>query len=327
MKRPFLLILGTLFLSTGALADGVPPVTVQLKEREEGRFLVQWRGPKMLPARAIPSPVLPETCLNLSRPVLHEAAATATLRWSVQCGPDGLVGARIGVAGLDARRTDALLRIELSDGRQIQSVLRAGESFLTVPERMSALAVGSDYLRLGFEHILTGLDHLLFVLGLVLLVRGSRRILWTISAFTLGHCVTLSLAALGFVHVPPAPIEALIAASIFVVAVELARDAGTTGRRSSPWVMAIAFGLLHGLGFAGALAQVGMPAGEIPLALFSFNVGIELGQLLFVAGILVARSTLAAIPIRWPRVAAQIPAYAIGTFAAFWVLERVSALL
>ncbi len=246
-------------------AHPLDPSLLELRESDTGEVLVLWRTPLARlgdPAGAALTPVLPETCLNLSRPVLHQAAATATLRWSVQCGPDGLVGARIGVAGLDARRTDALLRIELSDGRQIQSVLRAGESFLTVPERMSALAVGSDYLRLGFEHILTGLDHLLFVLGLVLLVRGSRRVLWTITAFTLGHCVTLSLAALGFVHVPPAPTEALIAASIFVVAVGLTRDAGTTERRSSPWIMAIAFGLLHGLGFAGALAQVGMPAGD-----------------------------------------------------------------
>src|SRR4029453_11844785 len=171
--------------------------------------------------------------------------------------------------GLRERRTDALVRIALADGRLIQMVLRGDQSGLTVPARVSRRDVVRDYLRLGFEHILTGLDHLLFVLGLVLLVHGRRRLLWTITAFTLGHSVTLSLAVLGFVHIPPRPVEALIAGSIFVVAVELTREAqGRTSRMGRrPWAMACAVGLLHGLGFAGAMAQVGLPAHDIPLAL------------------------------------------------------------
>src|SRR6185295_4271413 len=143
--------------------------------------------------------------------------------------------------------------------------------------------VAASYLRLGIEHILTGFDHLLFVLGLCLLIAGRRPLLWTLTAFTAGHSVTLSLAALGFVHVPQAPAEAAIAVTIVILARELARPS-TTPRllRRRPWAMAALFGLLHGLGFAGALADIGLPAGDIPLALFSFTVGIEIGQIAFV---------------------------------------------
>jgi hydrogenase/urease accessory protein HupE len=248
-----------------------------------------------------------------------------TSRWRVDCGAQGLIGEQVGVDGLRERRTDALVRIALADGRLIQMVLRGDQSVLTVPARVGRLGVVRDYLRLGFEHILAGLDHLLFVLGLVLLVRGRRRLLWTITAFTVGHSVTLSLAVLGIVRIPPAPVEVLIAVTIFVVAVELSREpsAREGWMRRAPWVTAFAFGLLHGLGFAGALAQVGLPANEIPLALFAFNGGIELGQLLFVGVVLVARATLGALPVQWPKASARIPAYAIGSFAAFWVLDRV----
>ena len=314
----------------GARAHPLDPSLLQLQESEDGEVDVLWRTPLTRfgnPPGAALMPVLPATCRALFSPTLHQAATTATLRWSVRCDPGGLAGARIGVEGLDARGTDALLRIEFSDGRQVQTVLRPRQSFFTVPASSSALEVGRSYLVLGFEHILTGIDHLLFVFGLVLLVRNGRRLLWTVTAFTLGHSVTLSLAALGFVHVPPALTEVLIAASIFVLAVKLTRDTKTVGQRRTPWAIAGAFGLLHGLGFAGALAQVGLPSGEIPLALFSFNVGIELGQLLFVVGIIVARAALSAMPIRWPRAAAQIPAYVIGTMAVFLVLERVSVVL
>jgi len=181
------------------------------------------------------------------------------------------------------------------------------------------------YLKLGLEHILTGSDHLLFVLGLILLVRHWRPLLWTITAFTAGHSLTLSLAAMGFVHVPQAPVEALIALSIFVVAVEITRrtEGGASGLWRMPWSMALVFGLLHGLGFAGALAEVGLPADEIPVALFAFNIGIELGQILFVGLILVSWHVLARFPRRLGRAGQLIPAYVIGSLAALWAFERI----
>ncbi len=236
-----------------------------------------------------------------------------------------LVGQRIGVQGLHERATDALLRIRLADGRLIETVLRGDAPVISIPERTGRLDVLHGYLRLGFEHILSGPDHLLFVLGLVLLVRGRRRLLWTITAFTAGHSVTLSLAVLGFVHIAPAPVEALIAFTIFVVAVKLTGDRQGWAQRF-PWAMAGAFGLLHGLGFAGALAQVGLPDAEIPLALFSFNVGIELGQLCFVACVLGSRAALHLLPVHWPRATDLIPAYTIGSLAVFWMLARLMAI-
>ncbi|MGH8583752.1 MAG: HupE/UreJ family protein [Gammaproteobacteria bacterium] len=235
------------------------------------------------------------------------------------------MGERIGVEGLNVRKTDALVRIHLAEGRLVQAVLRGNQAFLIVPGHAGVLDVMRDYLILGFEHILTGLDHLLFVLGLVLLIHGWRRLLWTITAFTAGHSVTLSLAVLGFVHVPPAPVEALIALSIFAVAVEITRQAQgcATGLWRFPWAMALVFGFLHGLGFAGALAQVGLPTDEIPLALFSFNVGIELGQILFVGLVLAGRAVIRRLPVPWPKASELVPAYAIGSLAALWIFERV----
>jgi hypothetical protein len=297
-----------LFWVLPAGAHPLDPALLDVRESSGGVVDVRWRTPRRdLDMR----PVLPAGCAP--RAVAGDDA------WTLAC-PRGLAGARFGVAGLDRAHTDALLRVRLADGTTHQAVLRAGADTFVVPERPGVAAVAADYGALGFRHILGGPDHLLFVLGLVLLVDGRRRLLATVTAFTAGHSVTLSLAMLGVVHVPPAPVEALIAASIFVVAVELTRDGGFGRRR--PWVMAAAFGLLHGLGFAGALAEVGLPDGDIPLALASFNVGIELGQLLFVAAVLVARALL---PVRGRLRLAS--AYGIGTLAAFWVFERVAVLV
>ena len=183
------------------------------------------------------------------------------------------------------------------------------------------------YTALGIEHILTGFDHLCFVLALVLLVSGHRRLFWTVTAFTLAHSLTLALATLGVVHVPRPPVEATIALSIVFVASEIIqKHRGREGLAArQPWLVAFAFGLLHGLGFAGALAEIGLPQNSIPLALLFFNIGVEVGQLLFIAGVLaVARvlTLIAANDIQLRR-AAQVPAYLIGGIASYWTIERV----
>jgi hypothetical protein len=178
---------------------------------------------------------------------------------------------------------------------------------------------------MGCEHLLGGVDHLLFVLGLVLWLRRPRRLLAAVTGFTLGHSLTLSLATLGLVRVPAAPVEVGIAASLFWLATRLARGEGAGVPPAQPWRMAAGLGLLHGLGFAGALTQAGLPPGEIPLALFAFNLGIELGQLVAVAALLAALAAPRAARLRAPRWLARAPAYAIGTLAAALVLERAFA--
>jgi len=321
-------LLGLMARPTSGWSHPLDPALLELWEYGDATVEVLWRLPLTQPIDAPLRPVLPNGCTGGASPGVDERGSGPTQRWHVTCRGHSLVGERIGVEGLSERKTDALLRLHLADGRIVQAVLRGDSPFFVVPQHSSALDVVRDYLTLGFEHILTGLDHLLFVLGLVLLVHGRRRLLWTITAFTLGHSVTLSLAVLGFVHIPPRPVEALIAGSIFVVAVELTRQAqGRTSRMGRrPWVMAGTFGLLHGLGFAGALAQVGLPDQEIPLALFSFNLGIEVGQLLFVGVVVAGRTTLNLFPIRWLEVSTLLPAYVIGSLAAFWVFERVAVI-
>jgi len=199
---------------------------------------------------------------------------------------------------------------------------------ITVPARPSRLAVLRDYVRLGVEHILTGPDHLLFVFGLLLLVGTPRLLIATATAFTLGHSLTLTAAVLDIVRVPSGPAELMIALTVFVLACELARDAvRPTLMRQFPWAMAGVFGLLHGLGFAGALREVGLPDGDIPLALFSFNVGVEVGQIAFIVVVLALRAGLRRLPARWPRWAEWVPVYGMGTLAAFWCFQRAAALV
>jgi HupE/UreJ protein len=308
-----------------AAAHPLAPSLLELRETDPGRIAVLWRRPQLLPVGARPEPLLPGRCRTAAPPVETAEGAALVTRWTADCGRAGLTGGTVEVRGLAETGADVLLRVELADGQKLQAVLRPDAPSFLLPASQTPAAVASGYLTLGIEHLLTGWDHLAFVLGLVLLVgSGRRRLLGTITAFTLGHSVTLSLAALGLVRLPPAPIEALIALSIFVLAVELARDRPTPlGRR--PWLLAAGFGLLHGLGFAGALAQVGLPVREIPLALLSFNVGIELGQIGFVLAVLALSLAFAPVLRRLPRWSAAVPIYAIGTLAAFWMFERLGA--
>lgn len=323
-------LVATLLLGGASVASAHPlaPVLLALTERAQGRVEVTWKRPLRVADGAARQPVLPAGCAFVESLGASSTDLSVTERWVVDCGAEGLVGRKVAVDGLDATRTDALLRITLSDGRVLQRVLRPDSASLQVPERTPRLEVARDFGAMGFEHILGGADHLLFVFGLVLLVGGRRHLLQTVTAFTVGHSITLSMAALGFVRFPSRPIEVMIAASVFWLAVELARgrDARSSWMRRRPWLMAGSFGLLHGLGFAGALAEAGLPEGEIPLALLSFNLGIEAGQLAFVAvvvaGALAMRRAMPSLP-SW---ALRAPVYAMGSLAAFWCLERIAVL-
>ena len=323
-----LLLLGT-GLADPAGAHPLAPSLLDLREAATasgGRITVLWRRPQLLRVGARLEPVLPGRCRTVEPPVETPEGAAEVTRWTVDCGPAGLAGGTVAVRGLAEAGSDALLRIELADGRRLQAVLRPASPSFVLPPAQGAAGVAAGYLTLGIEHLLTGWDHLAFVLGLVLLVGGWRRLLGTVTAFTLGHSLTLSLAALGVVRLPVGPIEAAIALSILALAVELARRDRPTllGRR--PWLMAAGFGLLHGLGFAGALAEVGLPVREIPLALLAFNVGIELGQIGFIVAVLGLVFTLAPLLRRLPAWVAAVPTYLIGTLAAFWMFERLAGL-
>jgi hydrogenase/urease accessory protein HupE len=243
-------------------------------------------------------------------------------------GADGLAGKRIEFAGLQATVTDVLVRVQMLDGTHSTTLVRPSQPWIEIATRQGLVAVAGAYLAHGIEHILFGFDHLLFVLALIVIVRNTRMLLLTVTAFTVAHSITLSLATLGVVHAPGPRVEACIALSILLVASEIARlqrgEPSLTASR--PWAVAFSFGLLHGLGFASALIDIGLPQSDVPLALFAFNVGVELGQLVFIALVLGVMRLAKQLPI--PAIAEYrlrtATSYFIGTAAAFWFVERLA---
>jgi len=317
------LVLGTV---SPLAAHTFAPSLFELRQ-ENGGFAVRFKQPEVRVAGSRLRPILPPSCQPEGTPEVIQEGTGIVTTWRAACSD--LVGAELTVEGIASSRASVLLRLELADGRVLHHVLTADRPIFVIPRAAGFLDVAALYTQLGFEHILSGFDHLLFVLGLVLLVTSRRRLLATVTAFTAGHSVTLALAALGLVHVPPGPTEAAIALSIFVLAMELARPKEPafetqTWLQRSPWSVAALFGLLHGLGFAGALSEVGLPEGEIPAALLSFNVGIEIGQLAFIAVVLALGWALARLPQRFTTPLARSPAYVIGSLAAFWFFERLA---
>ena len=335
---------------SAAGAHAYRPALLELQAEEEaGRWRVTWKAsmrrseayPTSTPGEAL-EPRLPEHCREVGERRSVRRAGPRLEQRLVDCGERGLVGESVAVEGLARIGVDVLLRATGPDGERVTLVLS--------PERPSAVPFGTQerhgpagwfgsvfgsYLVIGFEHIVFGFDHLLFVLGLLLLVSGGRKLLVTITSFTLAHSVTLAGATLGLVELPGRAVEASIGLSILLLAVEVAgAESGSEAEGMSaqyPWVVSFLFGLLHGFGFAGALADVGLPEASIPMALFAFNVGVEVGQLAFVGAIL-----LPAHALRWwlggraeavGRRARMVGAYAIGCIAAYWVIARVVAIL
>lgn len=327
MKRVVLYCAVLLWMSATALvhAHEVRPGYLELRQTGEEVFQVMWKVPAREDSRLAIYPRLPESCTSPAPISSYKRSGAYINRWQVTC-TGGLSGKIIAIDGLSATLTDALVRFERLDGTtQLERLLPASTSFV-VDAASAPLKVAGTYLHLGVEHILFGIDHLLFVLALLFLVVGTRRLVWTITAFTVAHSLTLAAATLGFVHVIQAPVEAIIALSIVFVAGEIvhARQgcAGITQRW--PWIVAFTFGLLHGFGFAGALTEVGLPEQSIPLALLFFNVGVELGQLLFITtvGLLFLLSRRLRLPQSTR--AWRFPVYGIGGIGAFWLIERVA---
>jgi len=320
--------LAVLLMAGPLAAHPLAPALLEIRALGDGGAEVGWKLPRTHPLGADAVPRLPERCHAVTPATTAVDGTGLTSRWRVECGSAPLTGERIGVDRLAALPSGAVIRVVFADGRIAEGILSRDQPDFVVPAEPRPWDVFASYVRLGVNHILTGPDHLLFVFGLVLLAGVTRRLLATVTAFTLGHSVTLTAAALGLVAVPVAPIEVAIAASVFVLAVELARDPSPPSAiRRRPWVMAFVFGLLHGLGFASALTEAGLPAGEIPLALLGFNLGIEVGQIAFVGCVLALGRSLRPLARRMPRWGRWVPVYAMGSLAALWWIERTAAVL
>jgi hydrogenase/urease accessory protein HupE len=313
-------------LASASLAHEVRPAYLDLKEESPGTFDVLFKTPMVGDLRLWLGVGFSGQVQSLT-PVTSRTTGDALVQtWRIRAS-EGLAGHDVRIVGLENTISDALLRVEFADGRSWDQRLTPAAPAATVPAAQSGSGVAATYFSLGVEHILLGYDHLLFVLGLFLLTSTLRQLAGAITAFTVAHSVTLAAATLGLVRVPSKPVEAVIALSIAFLAVEIVRArSGKAGMAAqAPWIVAFAFGLLHGLGFAGALSEIGMPSGHIPIALFFFNVGVEAGQLLFVAAAMALAAAVRLAPLRLPPCATLVPTYLIGSLAMAWFVQRVFA--
>ncbi|HCU54690.1 MAG TPA: hypothetical protein DIC36_10605 [Gammaproteobacteria bacterium] len=323
--QALVLIVPAFWATTGSAHES-RPAYLEINETQAHVFDITWRRPALGEMVLSMQPVFPESCSTQGKVASYFSQGAHIQRWTIACQPVGLVGQNIAIEGLAQTITDVLVRVAFMDGLTQTQILRPNATAFRVKGTASKWEIVDDYFRLGVEHILGGIDHLLFVLALLIIVEGTRRLLATITAFTVAHSLTLAAATLGWVQVPQKPVEAVIALSIVFVAGEILH--GRQGRagitRRLPWVVAFTFGLLHGFGFAGALAEVGLPHKEIPLALLTFNVGVEAGQILFIIAVLGLLRVLKRVIKAEPRWAVPATAYGIGGMAAFWLIERVS---
>lgn len=311
-----------------AYAHKMAPSLLALEETTSGEFAVSWKTPRVLSTPTRIEARLPAHCAETETMTQVPDPVGALWRWQVNCGAEGLVGQSIHISGLAENKSAALVRIDLLDGRQFRVLLNGEQSEYLVPQRVRRGQVMWDYLLLGMDHILRGVDHLFFVWALILLL-PLRKLLIAVTAFTLGHSVTLALAALQVVRVPQNLTEIFIALTILILASELAskrdNDGGLIKRHA--FLVCCAFGLLHGLGFASALIDIGLPQEEIVVALLMFNVGVEAGQIAFIGVVLVLGWLLARAVKDWLPKLRWVPTYIIGSAAAFWCIERSVGLI
>jgi len=321
------------------------PAYLEMREVKPGEFSVLWKTPMLGDMRLSLVPEFSGETKRVTPVTTHTPPGASLQTWTLRSS--AFRGQTLRIRGLDATMTDALVRCEFADGTTWTQRLSPAQSSALIPAGQTMWGVAGVYVQLGIRHILSGIDHLLFVLALLIITRGGWKLVKTVTAFTISHSITLSLATLGYVHIPQRPVEAVIALSIVFVASEIVhtrtRGPGLTAR--APWVVAFAFGLMHGLGFAGGLSEAGLPAGHIPTALAFFSVGVEVGHFLFIGAVLSvitlgrktvsrfllgSRITLHAPVLRrafgegGSRIS-LIPPYAIGGLAMFWLLQRIAA--
>jgi hypothetical protein len=322
----------SLLLSHTAQAHLFAPSLLKLSEFSPQSYNVVWKTPVKTASNIPLRPIWPEGCETQAESTPRTEGTGIVSRWQLVCDSShdqGLVGQLLGVSGLGANQVSAIVILNLRDGRHYQQVLTAETPQFRVPFEPVQSQVMTEYSLLGAEHIWAGIDHLMFVFGLLLLVGfgAGWRLIGTLTAFTLGHSITLSLVTLGFLTFPVPLVEFTIALSIFILALELAQSDKDGLFRRYPWWLAGGFGLLHGMGFAGALAEIGLPHGSVPLALLFFNLGIELGQIAFIV-LLVGAWQLAKRPLLpWQERLLPVPVYALGGLSAMWCIERGLLLL
>jgi hydrogenase/urease accessory protein HupE len=331
MRRGYLLFLG-LALALGvecvAVAHELRPGYLELREIDPSSYSLLWKRPTGGEVEIRIAPVIPEGC-RLATPDRQQLTPGAVLvRGTLVC-EGGLAGKTLRVAGLETTVTDVLVRIQHADGRLESHLLRPATPSVTLGGVTSRLERSLSYLQLGIQHILLGVDHLLFVLGLLLIVSDRWMLVKTITSFTVAHSITLAIATLGYASAPLPPLNAAIALSILFLGPEIVRvwRGETSFTIRHPWVVAFAFGLLHGFGFASGLTAMGLPKAEIPLALLLFNVGVEIGQIAFVLLVVLLERAFRTLEIRWPRWAEALPGYAVGSLGAYWTIQRAAMLL
>lgn len=313
-----------MFLPEILLSHEMRPAYLHIKQVNETTYNVFWKIPRRGDMVIRLSPVFPEsaTMKELDLPKVMDGAMLYSYSLTTNKPLEGQI---LTIDGLQKTMVDVLVNVDYLNGEKVSLMLKPDDPEKIIPGKMSTFLVIQNYTVLGIEHIWFGIDHLLFVLALIIITKGFKKIVKTITAFTIAHSITLSMAVLGFANLPGPPVEAVIALSIVFLAIEIVKNASgqKTITSKKPWLVAFTFGLLHGFGFAGALAEVGLPQSDIPLALAFFNVGVELGQIAFVLVVLLVIRALS-YKENWPLIIKKIPAYAIGSIAAFWTIERIS---
>jgi hydrogenase/urease accessory protein HupE len=319
----YLILLFLVLIESPVLADELRPAYLQISEQQDNVFSVLFRVPAKGQQRLSLDVLFDNTHTPVNEPVEGFVKGSHLRQWQVRF-TEPLAGTRVAIKNLDELSTEVLLRIEYRDGTSLTHRLTPAAPSYIVAAKPTLAETAYTYLVLGIEHILLGIDHLLFVLALLLLIDNTRKLILTITAFTVAHSITLSLASLQIIHIPVPPVEAIIALSIVFVAAEIirVRDGHDSLTYRKPWIVAFAFGLLHGLGFAAALGEIGLPENAIVLALVLFNVGVETGQLLFVFAYLVLTGLLSQLYFKPKPLWQKLPPYMIGSLASFWAIER-----
>jgi hypothetical protein len=325
MRIAVVVVLAVLSAASTASAHDARPAYLEITETAPARYSVLWRVPVLAGMRLPVALFLPDDVRNIEPPTIENLADSLIERRRIDAGPNGLAGKRIEFPGLQLTIADVLVRLETLDGRKWTAIVHPSQAGVDIAASQSPIARAGTYIVQGIRHIALGSDHLLFVLGLLLIVANRWMLLKTITAFTLAHSITLAIATLGYANAPLAPLNAAIALSILFLGPEIVR--GWRGETSftiaHPWVVAFAFGLLHGFGFAGALTSAGLPRHELPLALLAFNVGVEIGQVGFVLLVIALERSFAVLEVRWPRWVRAMPGYTVGSLGAFWTVQRV----